>query len=1763
MSSSPSTTKLSPQEFAARIKSKYPGMYDDLDDDILTRRILSKHSQYNDLVDLPDLDKPLDFDTIKNEASKHGLTLTSNLRTPEHNKAVGGAKNSYHLSGKGFDFAGSKEQQQKFYDYMRDTYGGRFAEILNEGDHIHIASEFDSQVENEVTNSNNITPNNYQENIPDTDNISAEYKSAKFDPFSGKPTQIGLKATKENSTFRYPSKSKKPSLYKKDNLIPSENIKDVEDLDNKIKNLSEARNKFINQGFPADTYKALDDQIIKLSQIKNDISRVTTVPKAEFSKQNPSFGVESKEQKKERQKNDSFLTKGYFANFASGVQEGVTGLGDVIHGVGKMAGIENSPEFLENVEQGHKLAAETASRGNEGILADVASGAGRLAIDLPLLAAGGLPALTLSGAAHEAAREDAKPLDVAKGAVINYTIGRVLHTGRNLTIPKRALLGATTFGGVTAATGGNQQQIISQAMLGAGLGTLGGKKEKKFEKNSDYVGKTVQDAEGNLFRIKDIKGDELELEPFIQVESQKGFDKPRVNLLESQQGVSKNIKRFEVPELESEFSQLKNKEVPKLETKDVLFKEGEGYRKPNESIESFYNRQMEITAPERRVSFEKFKQEYEAAQSESYGPEPSSDYKINPELESQLGKGTKPNIPKDELIEKGYPALGERREFDYGRREGEKRLDNVENTETEDYIFKPLETSEISDKTFYHGTKAKIKNINEADPEVYGKETALYGPGLYLTDNPRVAGGYARTKGKGKTGQVFAGNIKDANLVDLDKPFSQDIQNTLENVHISYNEPIGKIEGKTGREVIANLREAMADEGIYSAEAIEIFQDIQAQLKTKGYDGFKHIGGKEGKGEGQHNVVILWPDYTGERPLSNYIKPFDESIKTEIKPTMTPEGSGSSVISNEELNRNETFYKVSKSGSLTYQGKQPDNLSLKPDEAIVAVKENGEMRVSNGDGNLLEKYGHVIQKARQTEEGLLNSINKNKDLKTIKESEIYDIQLDANIPQFIKDSYARIEQVKKGNILSANPVGITVDFALTKGYELYKTIKDKTIWLSEMVKRYGEEVKPHLEEVWSKLSGIETVEKSFLKGNENIQESGVRSFPKNLRRNEILNLEDMPYDIITDKASEARADSIIQEKGIDAAIEHARSQEASKDNIILTTKLVDQLAKLGDDRAGELAREEAIKLTEAGQTIQAAKIAARLGPANAIKVAQENLTKKGKTLTGEEAKEIHEVATKYKETADKIKENTEKVNNLETETVYTTSKNRLSDKPIEVKQKKTFTKKSKPAKDQLVSEIKDLQKVANELAMKLAKLIQKPALGDKISWYQRANLMSGPAGAARDILSTGLWQAMDNVIFRPTRAAIEQTTAKFQKREPEVFVSETIPAIKGWIGGIAPGLKEGFNVIKHGYSEIEAQKRAEKFDTPTHYEGPGGAANPLNQVLRIRQALNEIQTYMGRNAELHVEAYRVVRKEGLKGNEAKSRYDELIENPTTEMIQKAEKYSEYSTFTDKSDKLLNAFYGLRDLEIPRTGIKPGQLIYPFVRTTYNLMKRGVELTPLGVTKLLKKNLTSVEKADIVGKAALGSAFMTYIAMNTELTGGVPKEYIDKKKFYDEGKRPYSIKIKGYWIPFENLGPVGIPMAIVAAFKDKYRKDKYHPLEKDTTKAAMASAKQVFIDQTALRTMGEWYDAISGDSKSKGLQEIIGKQASTYVPFSQGLRTVAESQDEYLRDPKIWYEWIMQGMPGLRPKVLTHRIPIENTKKGLKSLSPIVPTKSLR
>lgn len=73
-----------------------------------------------------------------------GVRITSGYRDPARNSRVGGQPNSYHLRGQAFDLAPPAGMSMAQLEQQLRASGLPFRELLNEGDHVHIAWDGDS-----------------------------------------------------------------------------------------------------------------------------------------------------------------------------------------------------------------------------------------------------------------------------------------------------------------------------------------------------------------------------------------------------------------------------------------------------------------------------------------------------------------------------------------------------------------------------------------------------------------------------------------------------------------------------------------------------------------------------------------------------------------------------------------------------------------------------------------------------------------------------------------------------------------------------------------------------------------------------------------------------------------------------------------------------------------------------------------------------------------------------------------------------------------------------------------------------------------------------------------------------------------------------------------------------------------------------------------------------------------------------------------------------------------------------------------------------------------------------------------------------------------------------------------------------------------------------------------------------------------------------------------------------------------------------------
>lgn len=231
------------------------------------------------------------------------------------------------------------------------------------------------------------------------------------------------------------------------------------------------------------------------------------------------------------------------------------------------------------------------------------------------------------------------------------------------------------------------------------------------------------------------------------------------------------------------------------------------------------------------------------------------------------------------------------------------------------FNYQPMDVDQpTGGKRMYHGTKADLEDLSHASPDSHGRIDAKYGIGLYLTDNPEVAKGYGRTKGKGHAGSLHSVKLNDAKLLDMERPATPEVRNVFQGLS-----PEGEpLKGETTKQIFESLKENMEAAGITSSEATEIYQDLNIKLREMGYDGLRHEGGKTSMGQyGPHNVVILFPDYGVGKPMKSL---FSLTSKRSLSPIGPRPLAGTETVPN--LISDLIKSKITPNMSQTAQGRQ-------------------------------------------------------------------------------------------------------------------------------------------------------------------------------------------------------------------------------------------------------------------------------------------------------------------------------------------------------------------------------------------------------------------------------------------------------------------------------------------------------------------------------------------------------------------------------------------------------------------------------------------------------------------------------------------------------------------------------------------------------------------------------------------------------------------------------------------------------------------------
>lgn len=263
------------------------------------------------------------------------------------------------------------------------------------------------------------------------------------------------------------------------------------------------------------------------------------------------------------------------------------------------------------------------------------------------------------------------------------------------------------------------------------------------------------------------------------------------------------------------------------------------------------------------------------------------------------------------------------------------------------------------------------------------------------------------------------------------------------------------------------------------------------------------------------------------------------------------------------------------------------------------------------------------------------------------------------------------------------------------------------------------------------------------------------------------------------------------------------------------------------------------------------------------------------------------------------------------------------------------------------------------------------------------------------------------------------------------------------------------------------------------------------------------------------------------------------------------------------DTLTNSIMGLRESSNPIISTI-AKFTLPFVRTPTELLKQGIEYSPLGLSTLVgAKN-----KTEQLSKALIGMASATGVAMllgQDRLTWAEPINATQKAEFRASGRQPYSIKIGDKWVSYSKLHPaLAFNFALISAIDDSLKNQRMSESDADSIMSAFSKTANFIADQSYLKNIGDFVSGIKGEMG--GWSRLVSNYPQQLIPFRALSSWLERLTDPYQRqiDPSGGFlekqmQQVMIQIPGiaqkLPPRLSPLKFPIENQNRVINAFSP--------
>lgn len=407
--------------------------------------------------------------------------------------------------------------------------------------------------------------------------------------------------------------------------------------------------------------------------------------------------------------------------------------------------------------------------------------------------------------------------------------------------------------------------------------------------------------------------------------------------------------------------------------------------------------------------------------------------------------------------------------------------------------------------------------------------------------------------------------------------------------------------------------------------------------------------------------------------------------------------------------------------------------------------------------------------------------------------------------------------------------------------------------------------------------------------------------------------------------------------------------------------------------------------------------------------------------------------------------------------------------------------------------------------------------------YWTASILTSPKTQIVNATSNATFQLMDTMAVKPLAAAVSPLRRRITGDTDGTEMIEVGAEMVSFVQGFRDALMMAGRVFKEGMIDNQGEYVStfggRKIDEITRDEMRLAEALMVEKVPVLSYLTNmyqrgvEAASYggltmgdeffkaMAYRKSLYGQVVRQAKQEGLSGDEAAARADELLTDVSFDMNKLALEEAERLTFTNETGGILGM---MSDSVQQWTQAVPAlRFIAPFIKTPVSLLDRTIKMTPLA--PLQQEFRDTIAKggpeADVaLGQLAFGTLVFTAAAVmyhNGSITGSGPDNPAQRAAYDRLGVQPNSLRIGDTQVSYNRgIDPMGMAVGAMANMLDMVSYAEDEATAMDYTAGVIFAIAKYFKDSTYMQGFAEILMVVDGN---RSAEKYFSRQLASLVP----------------------------------------------------------------